>query len=519
MTDPINHVVLLILENHSFDQMLGCFKSVHAPLEGVDPLSPGKNVDSKGDVFEQRPTSVRNTDLDPHHEMEHVQQQLAKGNSGFVSNFESCYPESTAAQRNYIMDYYPLGDLPGLHSLGRDFMICDRWHASVPGPTWPNRFFALTGTSSGQVDMPDDGAHQGDLKGYLEQQQATIFDRLNEKHVPWKVYFSGLPQSVVLGHQREPENMARYFRMEQFFADAAGPEAEFPAVSVIEPDFMGAGQNDDHPPHDVMKAQKLIAAVYNAIRANGALWDSTLLVVFYDEHGGFYDHVPPPQAPPPDEHTGYPFDLFGVRVPAILVSPWVSRGFTSTLFDHTSVLRYLIDKWGLGSLGKRAAAANNIGTLITVQGQPRTDTAPRIDFPSGLLSSPLSEVLAASDSQSSHHVALKMLASYLEQEALDSGAGGLFLALHRLSQLVREFLASLGLIDPAAVVKAKFELYHGLQREQAKPKLAAIVRDQSASPEKRRQAARCLGHLVDVNFDRAVDPVLAATAWLEKSGF
>ncbi|MDE2425946.1 MAG: phospholipase [Elusimicrobia bacterium] len=509
-----------MLENHSFDQMLGCFKSIYPQLEGVDPNAPGKNSDGKRVVFAQAPTTARQILIDPHHEVQHVSVQLANENGGFVLDLEDCYVgECTDDHRRYVMSYYPLDSLPGLHALGRDFTICDRWHASVPGPTWPNRFFALTGTSSGQVDMPDDGEHKADLKGYMEQDQVTLFDRLSEKQVPWKIYFSGLPQSVVLRHQRRPENISRYFAMEQFYSDVAGAESEFPAFSLIEPDFMGSGENDDHPPHDVMKAQKLIVDVYNAIRAQPDLWNSTLLVIFYDEHGGFYDHVPIPTAPPPDQHTKYPFDHLGVRVPALLVSPWVARQFCSTRFDHTSLLKYLIEKWGLGPLGNRTAAANSIGSLIQADwGKPRTDTAAHIEFPDNLLTPPdPSLAKAAAGWINGHHVALQLLAKELKEQAIDQGASGLSGTLHNIGQGFRGALAAIGLQDPGDVAKADFQFYHQTQVRQARVQLAAMIRNETLSQSTRHHAAISLGYLVGVPFGTSADPILAAKSWLDKS--
>lgn len=354
--DPIKHVVLLILENHPFDQMLGCF---FPSVEGIDPANPGSNKDDKGKEFQQKPTDERQMILDPHHEVNHVKTQLQDHNGGFILDFvQSSKPKPSDEQRQFIMGYYRRGFLPALHTLADNFTICDHWFSSLPGPTWPNRFFALTGTSSGRVNMPEDGEHTVDFEGWFQQKQFTIFDRLNGKGISWKIYFHDIPQSICLEHQRRPEMTARYFPILQFLHDAAGDEADFPAFSFIEPDYNGATENDDHPPHDVMKAQKLLADVYDAIRANDELWKSTLLVVFYDEHGGFYDHVVPPAAIPPDaEHKEYTFDQLGLRVPALLISPWEKKGVDSTQYDHTSLLKYLVEKWGLDSLGNRTANA------------------------------------------------------------------------------------------------------------------------------------------------------------------
>lgn len=423
--DPIRHVVMLILENHSFDQMLGCFQEVYPELDGVDPRTPRVNVDSAGNRYPQAPATERLMVCDPHHEVPHVAAQLADHNSGFVRDFAASYPNSSAAERSHIMGYYPLGFLPALHALARNFTICDRWFSSLPGPTWPNRFFALSGTSSWRVNMPDDGTHKADLAGYFQQNQTTLFDRLNDQGIHWKVYFHDVPQTTVLAHQREPHNAARYFYIDEFFADVRGPEGEFPQFCLVEPDYLGFEQNDDHPPHDVMRGEKLIADVYNAIRANPELWRSTLLVVFWDEHGGFYDHVEPPAAIPPDDrppppYAEYGFDRLGVRVPALLISPWVDARVAHDAFDHTSVLKYLIDRWRLGPLGQRTAAATSIGAAIR-RTTAREDTIARIDLTPEQLGPPDADAdEAAAAYVSAHQTGLTWLATYLKEEALET---------------------------------------------------------------------------------------------------
>lgn len=208
--DPISHVVFLLFENHSFDQMLGCFKQVHPGMEGVDSDRPKVNRDDGGNEFSQAETKERQMILDPHHEVNHVAVQMQDQNSGFVLDFARSFPKSTPEQRQFIMGYYPLDFLPALHRLARDFLICDHWFSSLPGPTWPNRFFALTGTSQGRVNMPEDGEHTVDFQGWFQQNQTTIFDLLSERGISWKVYFHDIPQTVCLLHQRLPENAARY---------------------------------------------------------------------------------------------------------------------------------------------------------------------------------------------------------------------------------------------------------------------------------------------------------------------
>ena len=126
-----------------------------------------------------------------------------------------------------------------------------------------------------------------------------VHRRLNERGLPWRIYHGDIPQSLVLTHQRTVQNARRYEFMDVFFSDARGQEEQFPAFSFIEPCYYWPGQNDDHPPHTTLRAQALLGSVYNALRQNDRLWNSTLLVALYDEHGGFYDHVPPPAAVPP----------------------------------------------------------------------------------------------------------------------------------------------------------------------------------------------------------------------------
>ncbi len=183
------------------------------------------------------------------------------------------------------MGIYPRGFLPVLHTLAENFAICDHWYSSLPGPTWPNRFFIHSGTGNGHVKMPN-GVFD---KNWHVYDQTTVYDRLCELHISWKIYHHGMPQSLVMLHQLE--HALHYHDMQRFFQDAAGPAGDFPQYSFIEPAYSGAEQNDQHPPSDIMQGEFLLAKVYNALRANGELWNSTLFVFLYDEHGGFFDHV------------------------------------------------------------------------------------------------------------------------------------------------------------------------------------------------------------------------------------
>ena len=318
--------------------------------------------------------------VDPKHEPDDVREQLTFSGpcGGFVHNFIRNYQDKKA-QASQVMAYFDrqgANRLPVLHTLAESFTICDHWFSSVPGPTWTNRFFVHSGTSNGWVNMPTL------FHNWHDYDQDTVYDRMNERNISWRIYHDGLAQSHQLEHQREPKNAARYSDIMHFKDDVAGPESEFPQYVFIEPGYFGGYENDQHPPANMMDGEVLIAKVYNAIRANDALWQKTLLVILYDEHGGFYDSVVPPAATPPDDKAGDGFDFkqYGLRVPALLISPYAPKGVLSDVFDHTSLLRYVSDKWGLGPLGSRTAAANSFaGALLS---DPRTDTPANIAEPS-----------------------------------------------------------------------------------------------------------------------------------------
>lgn len=360
--DPIEHVIVLMLENRSFDHMLGALSAAIPGLDGVPAAGqPQRTNRADGKVYKQTDGASRSLKYDPMHELEHTLNQLSKDNSGFVADFAQAYPLSQPPDRAEIMKYFADGALPVLHALAKNFLVCDKWYSSLPGPTWPNRLFAHSGTSLGRVSMPE-GILDANLHWY---NQMTLYDRLNEKKIDWRIYYGDIPQSLILVHQLEPENAARYAKLLRFFQDAAGDAKAFPQYCFVEPAYYDPGASDDHPPHDVYQGERLIADVYNAIRRNEGLWKSSLLVVLYDEHGGFYDHVAPPEAVPPDHHTEeYAFNRLGVRVPAILVSPFVKAGVLSTVFDHTSLLKYLVDKWNLGPLGDRTAQAKTFADAL-----------------------------------------------------------------------------------------------------------------------------------------------------------
>jgi phospholipase C len=376
---PIEHVVVLMLENRSFDQVLGCLRAVHPGVDGIVPKTRRWNRGVSGEKVLQHPCPAGEVDVEqrpePKNGKDNVLRQLAGDNGGFVLDYTSAPgAAATGDQQHQVMRYFALGQLPALHALGRHFTVCDRWHASVPGPSWANRLFAHAATTQGAIAAPRVA------DGLPANKMETIFDRLDAHHVSWSVYFGDFPLTLLLGRLRSWRRLRHFRRFSRFEADVARPAEELPAYVFIEPSYLYPGRNDGHPGTPVLRADDLVARVYDSLRANERLWSRTLLVVLFSEHGGAYDHVPPPAATPPGDGSGeYAFDRLGVRVPAILVSPWVGAGVFSETLDHTSLLRYLDARFGLGGpLNPRMAAAGDLSPAIRTEGEPRTDTPERI---------------------------------------------------------------------------------------------------------------------------------------------
>lgn len=339
----IDHLVVLMMENRSFDHALGFLKSPTYGIDGLDGTET--NPDSAGVAVKVTSDARWAGDFtpDPGHDFHSVNKQIfgnAEGTgSGTMKGFVKSYEDKThnVAMSHNIMKCFSAGKLPALTTLAQEFAVCDRWFASVPGPTIPNRAFAYGATSLGRVDMNP---------VYLKLK--TIFERLNENGVSSKIYYNdfclGLSNGFILKNARK-----FLFFFDDFLKDCK--KNKLPAFSFIEPrynDFTDQGQffpaADQHPDHNVFQGEIVIKAVYDAIRGNKQTWESTLLVITYDEHGGLYDHVTPlPAVNPGDQPPPLPFnfDRLGVRVPAVLVSPFIPRRtiiHDTRVFDHTSII-------------------------------------------------------------------------------------------------------------------------------------------------------------------------------------
>jgi phospholipase C len=378
---PIEHVIVLMLENRSYDHMLGYLPNGHG-LAGnefnlIDPSDPAS---------ERVPVNNRSsyiTPLDPPHDFVSVEKQLF-GEQGCVvdpalmNGFVETYIEK--AQGNVaigktIMECFDPAKIPALTTLAREFCVCDRWFSAVPGPTWLNRFYAHAATCDGMI--VDSARHNYRMK--------TIFDALGANGLSWNIYYGDVPQSIILQHHWK--TLDRFSRFERFYDDLA--KGDLASYTFIEPRYLNFHEwkaTDQHPPHDVKFGEYLIADVYETLR-NSSFWEKSLLVVLYDEHGGFYDHVPPPgPVPNPDgkmaRHPSFDFTRLGVRVPAILVSPWVARGkVDSTIYEHSSLPATIETLFKLpASLTARDKAANTFENNLALR-IPRSDTPLALPIP------------------------------------------------------------------------------------------------------------------------------------------
>ncbi len=346
MTAKIEHLIVLMMENRSFDHMLGFLG-----LPGMEGLGGQDwcNTDSKGNKTCVSPTASRILSPDPYHDFRSVSMQIfgtempAAGTpvemSGFIRSYESPCGGDLSAAANIMRCWGP-GQLPVLSTLARQYAVCDHWFSSVPGPTLPNRAFAHAGTSRGRLDMSPDFTFQG---------FRTIYEFLQERNVTSTIYYHDFSSATAFEHLLFSDQAQFFADYNEFEGDCR--EDNLASYCFIEPRYndqtgphdQSYWPNDQHPSHDVYAGEALIRDLYQTLTKYPKVWTKSILVIVYDEHGGFFDHVKPPQpvAPPDGEINnpeGFRFDRLGVRVPAVIVSPWIDAGVVSKIFDHTSFL-------------------------------------------------------------------------------------------------------------------------------------------------------------------------------------
>ncbi len=374
--DNLKHIVVLMMENRSFDHMLGSLKAVDPRIDGItDQMS---NPDTQGNAVKPQPLAEFQGQLnpDPDHHFPAVDLQIFGGDPNRVPNMQGFVKSYFNQQRDVghsqkIMYYFKQSDLPVLTTLALEFAVFNRWFASIPGPTLCNRAFTHYGTSFGKVDMS---------VMYLNEPFKSVYTRLisaTPKHTAKVYYYDTTSSTLEVANllQNQPELFGTY---KQFLSDC--DNGILPEYSFVEPNYndhdSDSGEevaNDQHPDHDVQAGELLIAEVYMAIKRNPQLWANTALLITYDEHGGIYDHVVPPSCPP-DQFTAsanatgtgqeFKFDRLGVRVPAILVSPWIPKGtVVDRVFDHASIPG-TVTRFFLGDYSPRSPREINADVFI-----------------------------------------------------------------------------------------------------------------------------------------------------------
>jgi len=380
----IDHVVVLALENRSFDHMLGYLEHPSSDFDGLRGAEPHANPGWKSDVPVAATMDARYAlPIGPDHSHDGVMEQIAlKGfgkrrrptNQGFVTNLErNCRglaPRRHGGALGYAVDLLsrlratavdpalaghgvlamacqPPERVPVLSRLALEFAVCTRWFSSVPGETWPNRNFMHAATSDGETDV--------DVRYYTNR---TIFELLSDNEKTWHIYYDDPPQVWAFPRLWDDQRYhANWFTMGHFASHVR--DGDLPNYAFIEPSHRAPVQVVGDPSmlngQDLARGERLIASVYETLRANPETFEHTLLVVTYDEHGGFYDHRPPPTGvPSPNGEEAwwtrltrtlyhrsadhFDFRMLGVRVPAVLVSPYIGRHTVdTTVRDHASI--------------------------------------------------------------------------------------------------------------------------------------------------------------------------------------
>lgn len=392
---PIKTVVVLVQENRSFDHVLGWMKSLNPEIDGVtgkesNPLSTSDSNSPGRVYYGDRSAHV---DPDPGHSFEAIfeqvygvpwspsvaSQNLKPTMEGFAQQAESV----EQGMSEVVMNGFKPERVPVYKELVSEFAVCDRWFASIPTLTQPNRLYVHSATSY--------GATANDNKMMVEgYPQKTIFESVEEAGLSFGIYYQYPPSTLFYRNLRKLKYVNNFHQFDLDFRRHC-EEGKLPNYVVVEQRYFETkflAGNDDHPSHDVSEGQKFVKHVYEALRSSPQ-WNEILFVVLYDEHGGFYDHVPTPDTgvPSPDGIVGPPpynfrFDRLGIRVPAILISPWIERGtvlhepsgpYSTSQFEHSSIPATVKKIFNLPEfLTKRDAWAGTFEVVLN-RSSPRTD--------------------------------------------------------------------------------------------------------------------------------------------------
>jgi len=361
----IQHFVVVMMENHSFDNILGLTGRGDGFTTGPDGKPTASNPDGHGDLVhafhmptECQTTGVYNTWRASHQAYDNGTCQ------GFVTS-------STAE----AMGYFTESDLPFTCGMAKTFPVADRYFCSVMAQTYPNRRYLIAATSLGLID---------DTFATALPPNGVIFEQFEKYGISWKDYYTTTPTLGVFLPLLDTDLSHGLVKIEQFYEDAAA--GALPAFSLLEPNYETQSEED---PQDVQFGDQFMGRIVNAV-LSGPKWSSTVLIWTYDEHGGYYDHVPPPTCVTPDDvppalKPGDPpggFDRYGFRVPSGVVSPYAKENFVShTTYDHTSILKTVEEKWNLPALTRRDANANSLLAMLDLEKAPAFLDPPALPAP------------------------------------------------------------------------------------------------------------------------------------------
>jgi phospholipase C len=368
----IEHVIILMMENHSFDNYFGALNS-HIGFPLHNGAIRAANPDGNGNLVHafHMPSACQ---LDGHPSQSWNASHIAFGggrNDGFV-----------LGSGPVAMGYWTADDIPFYYGLARTFPVASRWFCSTLCQTYPNRRFLMAGTAAGIISTAVSSLTAP------PPPNGNIFDRLDAHGIAWRNYHSDLPSVAILLNYAQ-QNTSKLVPIAQFYTDAAA--GTLPAVSLVDPPF--ASQGSEENPDDIRVGEQFASQVITAVLA-GPGWSKTLLVWLYDEHGGYYDHVRPPRAvapddippnlPPGSQPGGY--DRYGFRVPAVIVSPYAKAHHVShRIHDHTSILKFIERKWNIGALTYRDANADDLFDCLNFRKpgfvEPPTLPAPSLGAP------------------------------------------------------------------------------------------------------------------------------------------
>ena len=377
----IKHLVVLMLENRSFDHMLGWLQSPTYQIDGVDGTQFNRDTTGERIVVNKDADYSGDYTGDVNHDFLSVNQQIFGTEnppagapatmSGFIANFFA--KTNQVGKSHRVMNCFDPKKIPVICTLAQQYAVCTRWFSSVPGPTLPNRAYAHAATSVGHVDMT--------VNWWKESK--TIYELLRDGHNRTaKIYYTDATMALTFGGLIARQNLFFIPDFDEFFEDCKSNN--LPDYCFLEPRYNASNgddpiaASDQHPDHDVSEGETLIKDVYNAIRSNPDTWESTLLAIVYDEHGGLFDHIPPPAAASPDgintspPNPAFAFDRLGVRVPAVLVSPFIAPGTIVTdVFDHASLIStarklFIGAGWENEFLTQRDRTANTFDGALTL---------------------------------------------------------------------------------------------------------------------------------------------------------